>query len=137
MDIDFVALQEARKRGEAQIMPVEQLKAEVKKECAQLKQLYVSFLNTRVKKQLELGKGQIETFESFHAKALERQYPFRSLIYLDQACKDDFNSNLYNEVETKLKLKHMFSPSYSPSFRTFGVLLKVDFLLFLCLFTFN
>lgn len=127
MEIDFAALQEARKKGGAEIMPIEQREAEIKKECSQLKQLYISFLNTRVKNQLELGRGQIETFELFHAKALEGQYPFRSLIYLDQVCKDEFNNTLYSEVETKLKVKHVFAPSYSPLFKTFGVLLKVDF----------
>ena len=127
MDINFAALLEARKKGDAQVMPLEQIEGEIKKECSQLKKLYVSFLNTKVKNQLELGRGQIETFEPFHAKALENQFPFRSLIYLDQVCKDEFNSNLYNEVETKLKLKHVFAPSYSPLFKTFGVLLKVDF----------
>jgi hypothetical protein len=126
MEIDFAGLQEARKKGDAQIMPIEQREAEVRKECSQLKQLYVSFLNTKVKTQLELGRGQIETFEPFQAKALERHYPFRSLIYLDQVCKEEFNNTLYIEIETKLKLKHVFAPSYSPLFKTFGVLLKVE-----------
>jgi hypothetical protein len=125
MEIDFNGLQEARKKGDEQyknqIVPAAQKEAELKKECSQLKQLYVSFLNTKVKNHLELGRGLIDSFEPFHAKALEREYPFRSLIYLDQACKDEFNNTLYNEVETKLKVKHMFVPSYSPSFKTFGV----------------
>lgn len=126
MEINFAALQEARKKGNAEVMPVEQREAEIKKECTQLKQLYVTFLNTKVKNELELGRGQIETFEPFHAKALESQFPFRSLIYLDHVCKDDFNDRLYKEVETKLKLKHVFAPSYSPAFKTLGVMLKVD-----------
>ncbi len=127
MEIDFAGLQESRKKGEAQIVTLEQSEVEVKKECSQLKQLYVSFLNTKVKNQLENGIGQMETFEEFHAKAIERQFPFLSLIYLDQVCKDEFNNTLYNEVETKLKLKHVFPPSYSPLSKTFGVLLKADF----------
>lgn len=126
MDINFAALHEARKKGEAQVMPVEQREAELKKECTHLKQLYVSFLNTMVKKQLEHGRGQIHTSEHFHAKALDDKYPFRSLIYLDEVCKDEFNSNLYNKVETELKLKHVFPPSYSSIFKTFNVLLKVE-----------
>jgi hypothetical protein len=118
MDIDFAGLEEASKKGNIVYKnKIKNAEVEIKKECDDLKKIFVSIMNTNVKEELEKGK-QSFNFEvplPFHAKNLEMKKEGQSVLFLNEEC-DNFNSSYLKEIEKKIDA-NLTSPYYSVNFK--------------------
>jgi hypothetical protein len=121
MEIDFASLQEASKRGtdvyNKNYGPKE---SHIINECKQLKQLYISMMNTQFAKEVEQAKQHIFIAEPFHAKAIGGKYWSENVVFMQDACANDFTEDFLKEVEQKLNVQHKFMPCYSPNFKMFS-----------------